>query len=78
VNRRYLMGLDPDRLLHTFRLNAGLPSSAEPIGGWEAPENELRGHFTGHYLSACALSSASLGDAEVKARGDLMVGELAR
>jgi len=41
VNRRYVMGLDPDRLLHTFRLNAGLPSTAEPLGGWEAPENEL-------------------------------------
>jgi len=78
VNRRYLMGLEPDRLLHTFRLTAGLPTSAEPLGGWEAPENELRGHYTGHYLSACALMSASLGDADVKARGDLMVAELAR
>jgi DUF1680 family protein len=77
-NRRYLMGLDPDRLLHTFRLTAGLPTTAEPLGGWEAPENELRGHFTGHYLSACALMSTSLGDAEVKSRGDLMVAELAR
>jgi len=78
VNRRFVMGLDPDRLLHTFRLTAGLPSTAEPLGGWEAPENELKGHFTGHYLSACALLSASLGDAEVKSRGDLMVAELAR
>jgi len=43
-------------LLHTFRLTAGLPSSAEPLGEWEKPECELRGHFTGgHYLSACAL-----------------------
>ena len=55
VNRRFLLAQDPDRLLHTFRLNAGLPSSAEPLGGWEAPVNELRGHYTGHYLSACAL-----------------------
>ncbi len=78
VNRRFLMGLDPDRLLHMFRVTAGLPSTAEPLGGWEAPENELRGHYTGHYLSACALMSASLGDAEVKSRGDLMVAELAR
>ena len=78
VNRRYVMGLDPDRLLHTFRLNAGLPSTAEPLGGWEAPESELRGHFVGHYLSACALMSTSLADADVKARGDLMVTELAR
>src|SRR5690242_18516141 len=54
VNRRHLMAYDPDRLLHTFRLNAGLASAAKPLGGWEAPDNELRGHFTGHYLSACA------------------------
>ena len=32
-----------DRLLHTFRLTAGLPSSATPLGGWEAPDVELRG-----------------------------------
>jgi hypothetical protein len=34
VNRRFLTGLDPDRLLHTFRLTAGLPTTAEPLGGW--------------------------------------------
>ncbi len=78
VNRRFLMAQDPDRLLHTFRLTAGLPTTGEPLGGWEAPVNELRGHYTGHYLSACALMWASLGDAEVKARGDLIVAELAR
>jgi len=78
VNRRFLLAQDPDRLLHTFRLNAGLPSNAEPLGGWEAPVNELRGHYTGHYLSACALFWASTGDAEIKARGDLMVTELGR
>lgn len=78
VNRRHLMQLDPDRLLHTFRLTAGLPSSAEPLGGWEAPNNELRGHFTGHYLSACALMAAQTGDVKVKARGEQMVAGLAQ
>lgn len=54
VNRRHLIAYDPDRLLHTFRVTAGLPSSAEPLGGWEAPNNELRGHFTGQKCSnAC-------------------------
>ena len=77
-NRRYVMSLDPDRLLHMFRVTAGLPTTAQPLGGWEQPENELRGHFTGHYLSACALLHAAQGDAEVKARGDLLVAELAK
>ena len=54
LDRKYLLSLEPDRLLHTFRLNAGLPSEAKPLGGWEEPKCELRGHFVGHYLSACA------------------------
>src|SRR5439155_27061953 len=58
-DRGYLHSLEEDRLLHTFRLNAGLPSKAEPLGGWEAPEIELRGHFLGHFLSGCALMSVS-------------------
>jgi uncharacterized protein len=78
VNRRFLMGLDPDRLLHMFRVTAGLASSAQPLGGWEAPNNELRGHYTGHYLSACALMGAQTGDREVRKRGVLIAAELAR
>src|SRR5262249_32050248 len=78
VNRRFLMAQDPDPLLHLSRLPAGLPSNAVPLGGWEAPVNELRGHYTGHYLSSLALMSASLADAELKARGDAMVAELAK
>ena len=58
ANAAYLRRLDVDRLLHTFRLNAGLPSSAAPLGGWEAPDCELRGHFVGHYLSGVALRFA--------------------
>ena len=78
TNRRFMMGLEPDRLLHMFRVTAGLPSSAQPLGGWEAPDNELRGHFTGHYLSACALMWAQTGDEAVKARGTSMVVELGK
>ncbi len=78
VNRRYLLGLDADRLLHMFRVTAGLPSSAEPLGGWEAPDNELRGHFVGHYLSACAIMGATLGDTQVRDRGVYIAGELAK
>ena len=77
-NRGYLHRLNADRLLHTFRVNAGLPSTAEPLGGWEEPKGELRGHFTGHFLSACALTYASTGDKEVKDKGDYMVAELAK
>jgi uncharacterized protein len=77
-NRAYLLRLLPDRLIHNFRVNAGLPSSAPPLGGWEAPDCELRGHFTGHYLSACALQHASTGDQEFRDRGEYIVAELAK
>jgi uncharacterized protein len=78
LNRRFLLGLDTDRLLHMFRLTAGLPSSAAPYGGWEAPDNELRGHFVGHYLSACALMAARGGEAALARRGVELVAGLAR
>jgi len=78
VNRRFMMGLDPDRLLVSFRITAGVPTTAEPYYGWEAPNNELRGHFVGHYVSGCALLSTQLGDDAVKARADLIVAELAK
>lgn len=77
-NRDFLQGLETDRLLHTFRLTAGLPTSAEPLGGWEKPNVELRGHFSGHYLSACALMSVGAGDAMLRGKGNLMVAELAK
>ena len=76
--RKYLHEIDSDRLLHTWRLNAGLPSKAAPLGGWEKPSCELRGHTMGHYLSACALMYASTGDRKLKAKADAIVAELAR
>src|SRR6185437_8207232 len=78
VARRHMESLDPDRLLHMFRVTAGLPSNAEPLGGWEAPDNELRGHYTGHYLSACALMGASQDNATLRTRGLRMVDALAQ
>jgi DUF1680 family protein len=79
ADRRYLHSLPADRLLHTFRINAGFPSTAQPLGGWEAPDCELRGHYAGgHYLSAAALMYASTGDDELKANADTVVAELAK
>jgi len=78
LDHKYLLALDPDRLLHNFRVNAKLPSSAQPLGGWEEPKCELRGHSVGHYLTACAMMYASTGDVKLKERADLMVAELAK
>jgi len=61
-----------------FRVTAGLPFKAEPLGGWERPANELRGHFLGHYLPACALMYASQRDEELNKKAAGIVVELAR
>ena len=76
-NAAYMKRLSTDSLLRSFRINAGIPSDAMPLGGWEDPKGELRGHFTGHYLSACALGFAGAGDGELKRRGDVLVAGLA-
>ncbi len=78
ANRAVLHRLPADRLVHNFLINAGLPSSAEPLGGWEKPDCELRGHFTGHFLSASALLYAGTGDTAVKQKADEMVSQLAK
>lgn len=91
-NRRYLLDiLDADRLLHSFRVTAGLAPRAqaycapgsgtswEELGGacWEAPDCELRGHFTGHYLSALAMLHVSTGDDIARQRAEYVVAEMA-
>lgn len=76
LNMAFIDSIDPDRLLHNFRVNAGLPSDALPLGGWEAPKIGLRGHFVGHYLSALAKRYRNSGDKNVKRRLDYMVDVL--
>lgn len=78
INARYLDSLAVERLLHSFRVTAGMSSTATPYKGWEDPTCELRGHFTGgHYLSAVALTSASSGNGDLQKRGDQVVAGLA-
>ncbi len=77
LDRQYLLLLDVDRLLHNFRINAGISSTAEPLGGWEEPKCELRGHSVGHYMTACALMYASTGDERLKEKGNAVVAGLA-
>ena len=79
MNRQlaYFRFVDADRLLHTFRTNAGIASSAQPCGGWESPGTELRGHSTGHLLTGLAQAYANTGDTTYKTKGDYLVNALA-
>jgi DUF1680 family protein len=74
---RWMLSISNASLLHTWRLNAGLASHAKPLGGWEAPDVELRGHIMGHILSGLALMYASTGDVVYKQKADSLVAGLA-
>jgi DUF1680 family protein len=83
-NLAYLLFLDPDRMLRSFRINYGLPVRAMPIGGWESPTSMIRGHVTGHLLSALAWAYAGTGTTAddpgrraLQAKGDYLVAQLA-
>lgn len=78
LDRSYLYSLPNDRLAYNFRVTAGIPTDADPLGGWEAPDCELRGHYVGHYLSSSALLHASTGDEPIRAKADDLVGILAQ
>lgn len=70
----YLLELEPDRLLHSFREHSGLKAKGALYGGWET--SGLAGHTLGHYLSACAQEYAETGDERFKAKVDYIVAEL--
>ena len=80
LDARYLLSLDPDRLLHNFRVNAGLEPKAPVYGGWESqqPWVDIRcqGHTLGHYLSACSMMAASTGEPRFHERVTRIVNEL--
>lgn len=73
LDRAYVSSLEPDRLLHSFRLNAGLPSTARPYGGWMTPGRVSCAEFVGHYLSACAMLYAATGDGRLRENANRVV-----
>jgi uncharacterized protein len=75
ANLVYLQRLEPDRLLHNFRSQAGLAPKGAAYAGWES--DTIGGHTLGHYLSALSLMHAQTGDAECKRRVIYIVDELA-
>jgi DUF1680 family protein len=74
----YLLFLNNNRLLYSFRRNYQQSTQgAQPLGGWEAPDHGLRGHFMGHLLSALAQAYAVTDDNRYKAKADSLVTALA-
>ncbi len=77
LDAKYLLELEPDRMMAGYRLRAGLAPKAEAYGGWDSVTGkQLTGHIAGHYLSAVSLMYAATGDARFKERADYLVREL--
>ena len=62
----WMASIEVNRLLHSFRTTAGVFAGREggymtvkKLGGWESLDCELRGHTTGHLLSAYSLMYAA-------------------
>jgi len=75
ADARYLLEIDPDRLLSEFRSHSSLEPKGAKYGGWES--SGLAGHTLGHYLSACSMQYAATGDTAFLHRVNYIVGELA-
>lgn len=80
----WMASIETGRLLHSFRTNAGVFAGREggymtvkKLGGWESLDCELRGHITGHLLSAYGLMYAATGSDIFKLKGDSLVSGLA-
>lgn len=80
----WMMSIPVGSLLQSFRNTSGAFSSREggymtvkKLGGWESLDCDLRGHTTGHLLSAYATLYAQTGSAAVKAKADSIVRGLA-
>ncbi|KAM5582607.1 hypothetical protein ABKV19_002834 [Rosa sericea] len=79
TNLEYLLMLDSDSLVWSFRKTAGLKTPGAPYdaeGSWEASTGELRGHFVGHYLSASAMMWASTHNDTLKEKMSGIVSSL--
>lgn len=80
----WMMSIPVGSLLQSFRNTSGAFSSREggymtvkKLGGWESLDCDLRGHITGHLLSAYATLYAQTGSQAVKMKADSVVNGLA-
>ena len=69
LDMRQILGWDVKQQLYNFRDTYGLSTDGYPQSdGWDSPTTKLKGHGSGHYMSALAFAYASATDPEVKAQ----------
>ncbi len=76
-NYEFLLTVNDDQMLYNFRKAAGLDTRNAPeMIGWDTPDSLLRGHTTGHYLSALALCYAATGSEKIREKAEYMIQSL--
>lgn len=76
-NCEFLLTVNDDQMLYNFRKAAGMDTLGAPeMIGWDAPDSLLRGHTTGHYLSALALCFAATGNEVIRNKAEYMIHSL--
>lgn len=80
----WMVSIGANQLLHSFRNTSGVFSGREggymtikKLGGWESLDCDLRGHITGHLLSAYSQMYAATDSKIFKLKGDSIVSGLA-
>ena len=76
-----ILSWDVAQQLYNYRDTYGLPTEGYPkADGWDSPTTKLKGHGSGHYMSALAFAYASSTDStqrmELRKRIERMVNEL--
>jgi len=79
----WIMSIPVESLVHSFQTSSGAWAgkeggymTVEKLGGWESLDCELRGHTTGHMLSALAWIEAATSDGRAKAKADSILSAL--
>ncbi|WP_179032483.1 beta-L-arabinofuranosidase domain-containing protein [Paenibacillus kribbensis] len=76
---QFVRSVNDDQMLYNFREVAAIDTKgAQPMTGWDAPECNLKGHTTGHYLSALALAYHATEDSTLLGKIQYMVAELGK
>ena len=81
LDLQQLLSLDVKQQLYNYRDTYGLPTEGYPVAdGWDSPTTKLKGHGSGHYMSALAFAYASCSlefqKKELKEKIAQMVNEL--
>ena len=78
---REILSWDVSQQLYNYRDTYGLPTEGYKVAdGWDSPTTKLKGHGSGHYMSALAFAYASTYGTEegrqIRSRIERMVNEL--